>query len=474
MSHRIDVPESGSLREFEVPPAVRWIAETLEGAGFETWAVGGAVRDAILGDPSMDWDLATRATPVEMRRLFTRTVPIGLEHGTVGVLARDGTLYEVTTFRRDVETSGRHAVVEFARRVEEDLSRRDFTINAVAWHPLRKEVLDPFGGARDLADGVLRTVGNPVQRFREDYLRILRALRFAGQFRLKIEPGCWKALVGGRERLHRLSPERVREELLKVLELPDRPSTALGLYAASGVLAVLLPEVAMTMDAPHRNGEPEEDAWTHALFVVDALSARRPLLRLAALLNGLGCVPLPEAETAPRGMDEAREKGWRAVRLATPLMERLRFSNLENRSITELVRFASLVPTPEWSGQQLRAWLSEVGPDRVPDLFRLWIASNRADQIRRRADPRRLVESIRSVRREVHARPPLTLQDLAFTGHDLIGMGLAPGPAFGAILRHLLEMVLVDPSLNRPDKLRLATREYLAGSRVGGEPRTGP
>src|SRR5690606_14370270 len=151
------------------PQAVREITRRLEEAGYQTWAVGGAVRDAVLGLPAGDWDLATRARPHEVRRLFRRTVPIGIEHGTVGVLGRDGVLYEVTTFRRDVETFGRHAVVEFADTVEEDLARRDFTLNALAWHPLTAELKDPFGGLRDLEERRLRTVGRPEERFAEDY-----------------------------------------------------------------------------------------------------------------------------------------------------------------------------------------------------------------------------------------------------------------------------------------------------------------
>ncbi|MDH3421587.1 MAG: polynucleotide adenylyltransferase, partial [Gemmatimonadota bacterium] len=143
------------------PPAVGWIARTLEEGGYDTWAVGGAVRDAYMGRPSGDWDLATRATPREVQKLFRRTVPIGIDHGTVGVLARDGTMYEVTTFRKDVETDGRHAVVSFADTIEEDLARRDFTVNAVAWHPLREVLLDPFGGVGDLERRILRTVGAP-------------------------------------------------------------------------------------------------------------------------------------------------------------------------------------------------------------------------------------------------------------------------------------------------------------------------
>ena len=214
------------------PGAVREIVRRLETAGYEAWAVGGAVRDAALGLPAGDWDIATRARPRDVRRLFRRTVPIGIEHGTVGVLGRDGRLYEVTTFRRDVETFGRHAVVEFADTIEEDLARRDFTCNALAWHPLTGELRDPFGGLADLHARRLRTVGDPAQRFAEDYLRVLRALRFAGHFGLTIEPATWDALVAATPNLARLSAERVREELWKILSKTRHASAALEIGRA--------------------------------------------------------------------------------------------------------------------------------------------------------------------------------------------------------------------------------------------------
>ncbi|MBW3572347.1 MAG: CCA tRNA nucleotidyltransferase, partial [Gemmatimonadetes bacterium] len=206
------------------PPEVPSIARTLRDAGFDTWAVGGAVRDALAGGRPGDWDLTTAARPGDVRRLFRRTVPVGIAHGTVGVLGRDGHLYEVTTFRRDVETDGRHARVIFADTVDDDLQRRDFTINAVAWHPLTHELRDPHGGVPDLREGILRTVGDPAERFREDRLRVLRALRFAGRFGLRIDGATWGAAREAAPELVHLSAERVREELLKVLRQVDPPS----------------------------------------------------------------------------------------------------------------------------------------------------------------------------------------------------------------------------------------------------------
>src|SRR5688500_16676325 len=177
------------------PPAVAQIAKKLEDAGFETWCVGGAVRDALLGKQHLDWDFATAATPDQVRKIFRRTVPVGIEFGTVGVLDEHNVMHEVTTFRRDVQTDGRHAVVEFGASLDEDLARRDFTINAVAYSPTRNIVHDPFHGQKDLRAGIVRAVGNPDDRMREDRLRALRAIRFAARYGFEIESGTWAAIL---------------------------------------------------------------------------------------------------------------------------------------------------------------------------------------------------------------------------------------------------------------------------------------
>ncbi|HEX6629689.1 MAG TPA: CCA tRNA nucleotidyltransferase, partial [Gemmatimonadaceae bacterium] len=211
-----DIVPSASDRERLHPPGtVVRIARTLGDAGFETWCVGGAVRDALLGIPHLDWDLATAATPTEVRRLFRRTVPLGIEFGTVGVLDEDGRMHEVTTFRRDVRTDGRHAEVEFGATLEEDLARRDLTINAIAYHPQRRVLRDPFDGRGDLARGLVRAVGEPAERMREDRLRALRAIRFASRFGFAIEPATWRAIVDSAPHMGRLSAERVKQELDK-------------------------------------------------------------------------------------------------------------------------------------------------------------------------------------------------------------------------------------------------------------------
>jgi tRNA nucleotidyltransferase (CCA-adding enzyme) len=418
------------------PPDVGWIASTLEERGFETWAVGGAVRDVLLGKPSGDWDLATRATPQEVRRLFKRTVPIGIDHGTVGVLARDGTLYEVTTFRKDVETDGRHAVVSFADTIEEDIARRDFTINAVAWHPLREELLDPFGGGDDLERRVLRTVGTAEDRFREDFLRILRGLRFAGLFDLDIESETWDALCSSVEHLTELSAERIREELLKVLNTDLDPVRALDLYADSGALKVLYPELEALrgVDADLAG----VDRWAISVATATELPAGRPLLRLAALLR----------ELDPG--DAAR------------LLLRLRLSNAQADECALRVGVAPM-PLSDSEDQAFRRWLSETGPTRLAALARLELARARAE--RRLGGPDRTTAVVASWRRARQVRagsPPLAVGDLVLDGRGLISLGMRPGPGFGRILDELLDWVLDDPDRNRLDLLEARALE-LAG-----------
>lgn len=407
-----------------MPEAVVEIARRLEDAGFETWCVGGAVRDALLGDPRGDWDLATAARPPQVRALFRRTYPIGIEFGTVGVRGRDGTVYEVTGFRRDVSTDGRHAVIEYADTVDEDLARRDFTINAIAYHPLRRELRDPHGGVQDLEAGVLRAVGDPATRFDEDYLRILRGLRFAGRLGLEIDPVTWQAMREKAPSLARLSGERVREELLKVMA-DAKPSAALDLYRTAGVLPVLYPEM-----------RTESDAWSRRLAAVGAIARSRPFLRAVMWLTGV-----PDASDL-----EA-------------LLRRHRSSNAELDAARVLHATLGL-PLPEPDDPRgIRRWLSAVGGDFVGDTLRLHAAGARG----RGADIRALARVARAILRVWRSEPPLTVADLAIDGDDLKALGLEPGPRFARILSDCLERVLDDPASNTKETLTRYVSERWTG-----------
>lgn len=445
--------------DLNAPAAVLEIARKLRDRGFEAWAVGGAVRDRLLGIPHADWDLATNAHPAQVRQVFRRTVPVGIEHGTVGVLARDGVMYEVTTYRRDVETDGRHAVVQFADTIDEDLARRDFTINAVAWQPLTKELRDPFDGMTDLRDAVLRTVGDPAARFAEDYLRVLRALRFAGHYVLTIEPDTWTALVAAVPHLPRLSAERVREELFKVLTKTQHASAPLKLYAAAGALRDWYPELHALVGVvagPHAaDADPVEDAWARTLVALDATPRTRLQLRLAVLLHAVG---MPAARTRDlRG-------GWRytghetfGARKAEDVMRRLKASNADSERVTRLVALQNELYPPDAPDAAVRRWLARVERGYVNDLFRLRAVLARAAG----SGAGDVVERWRMARRVLSTRPPLTTGDLAIDGGDLKGLGLQPGPEFGAILRAVHERVLDDPSLNERERLLSLIREEI-------------
>lgn len=409
------------------PPAVVDVARTLQKAGHAAWCVGGGVRDALLGVANLDWDLATAAPPAEVRRLFRRTVPVGIEFGTVGVFGRDGRMHEVTTFRRDVHTDGRHAVVEFGASLEEDLARRDFTINAIAWDPIARRLADPFNGQGDLAARTLRAVGNPDARMEEDRLRALRAIRFASRFGLTIEPATWAAMCASAPHLPRLSPERVRQEIEKTMEQVRQPSTAFRLWREMGAFRSLVPALAEVPDP--------------VLAAVDRLpppgSATRPLrrtLRLAALLSGLDA---PEAERALRG---------------------LRASNQEVATVSALVagwhrhgeplRLAA--DDPSAAGEvALRMAVAAMGRLRVSGIMRLLAARWGADGGPAGAPVWRLHRRLL----RIAFRDPVDVADLAVDGDDLRALGVPAGPAMGQLLRALLGEVLEDPARNRRDWL---------------------
>src|SRR6185312_2835478 len=250
------------------PDTVVEIARVLTAAGFETWCVGGAVRDAMLGETHLDWDLATAATPAQVRRLFRRTVPVGVEFGTVGVLDAENVMHEVTTFRRDVQTDGRHAVVEFGVSLEDDLARRDFTINAMAYDPLGRELRDPFDGRGDLD-----------ARMREDRLRALRAIRFAARFEFDIDPRTWRAVAESAPYMTRLSRERVKQEIEKTMQQVRYAGRAIGLWQESGALAVLVPALANVSDVtlasldllppPRRDAKPDREMQRIVALMAD-------------------------------------------------------------------------------------------------------------------------------------------------------------------------------------------------------------
>src|SRR5437773_2454628 len=273
-----------SVAELRIPPEVLKIAKQLEDAGFETWCVGGAVRDNLLGLENRDFDLTTAAQPADVQKLFKRTIPVGIEHGTVAVLDANNQTHEVTTFRKDIQTDGRHAVVEFGVSLMDDLARRDFTINAIAYHPTRHEWRDPFQGEADLGKKLIRSVGDPNWRFQEDYLRILLALRFSARFEFRIHARTLEAAKANIQGLAQLSAERVRDEWFKGLQTAVRPSKLVALWRDVGATRIWLPEM---RDAGNgmRDGLKEVDKLPRDPVLITASLAKDP----ASLLTRLKC-----------------------------------------------------------------------------------------------------------------------------------------------------------------------------------------
>ncbi|HEY7236737.1 MAG TPA: CCA tRNA nucleotidyltransferase [Gemmatimonadaceae bacterium] len=414
------------------PEPVLAIARRLEEGGFEAWCVGGAVRDAMLGHPHLDWDFATSATPEQVREIFghRRTIPVGIQFGTVGVLDPEGTLHEVTTFRRDIKTDGRHAEVEFGATLEEDLARRDFTINAIAYSPSRDELRDPFDGREDLSRRMVRAVGDADARMREDRLRALRAIRFAARFDFTIERTTLAAIERSAPHMGRLSPERVKQELEKTMEQVKRPGRALALWKSTGVLGTVIPALSNVGD----------DTLSALDLLPPASSATKPyrvFTRVAVLFIELG------------------EPGARRALTA------LRFSRAEIRRVGDLAGTWSeigaavdeaLASPKDPSDARVRHWVAAIGRLDLPPFMRIAGALWRA----RRPSDRGLQSRLGSLYRRMllaARNDPIEIADLAIDGDDLRAAGITNGPLIGKILHALLDAVLEDPSRNTRDSL---------------------
>ncbi|MGO8692400.1 MAG: CCA tRNA nucleotidyltransferase [Rectinemataceae bacterium] len=436
------------MADISPPRGLYEIAGIVAEAGKACFLVGGAVRDYLIGREVSDFDLATDALPQEIMKLFRRVVPTGVKHGTVTVLYK-GLSVEVTTFRSESEYSdGRHPdSVAFASTIEEDLSRRDFTMNAMAYDLRGRKLLDPHGGRLDLKRRSIRAVGDPLERFREDGLRPLRAVRFAAQLDFDIEEDTLAAIPRALDRLRLVSAERVRDEFQKSL-LAGRPSRALRLMETSGLLEELFPELAACRGVEQK-GMHRFDVLDHLLESMDA-SPPELELRLAALLHDVG---KPDAKVEVPGEEPTFYRHEEiSARLAGEVLRRLRFPTALIDEVVHLVRFHMLAYDDSWSDAAVRRFLARVGTDKVDRLFALRLADG-SGMTGIPADPRSLDafrERIDRVLSEDHA---FGIGDLAIGGEELAALGVPRGPIMGMMLRELLETVLDDPEVNDIERL---------------------
>ena len=430
-----------------IPVNAEKILRVLENQGFEAFIVGGCVRDSILGRRPDDWDITTSARPEQVKALFRRTVDTGLKHGTVTVLM-DKESYEVTTYRIDGEyEDGRHPKeVAFTASLEEDLKRRDFTINAMAYHPDRG-LVDLFHGMDDIRAEIIRCVGNPLERFGEDALRILRAVRFSAQLGFSIEEETRKGIEKLAPNLKLVSAERIQTELVKLLVSPH-PDYFLTAYE-TGITRQFLPEFDACMETgqntPHH-------CLSVGLHTLQSLLNIRPdkVLRLTMLLHDIGKPAVKK--TDENGRDHFKMHGPAGEKMASAILRRLKFDNDTISKVCRLIRWHDDRPAPDMCS--VRRAVNRIGED----IFPLYLEVQRADMLAQSAYKReekaaRLEGVNECYRKILEEGQCVSLKSMAVKGRDLLAAGYAPGPELGEILDRLLEHVLEHPEDNEKDRL---------------------
>jgi tRNA nucleotidyltransferase (CCA-adding enzyme) len=413
----------------QIPREVQELCRQLADKGYRAWVVGGCLRDLLLGRTAADWDLATDALPEQVQRVFPRVLPTGIQHGTVTVRHRGGS-YEVTTLRGEgAYSDGRRPdSVSFVSDIREDLSRRDFTVNALAYDPIEQTLVDPFHGAADLERRLIRAVGRAETRFSEDGLRVLRAARFCATLEFELEPSTEAAIASTLDTLRKVSGERVRDEWLKSLKAA-RPSRAFAVMRRSGILSVSAPQLA---DLP-------EPTWQSGLSAIDVLPGD-PIVRLTALLW-------------PLRSDRAALSDW---------LTRYRFSNQERERVLRAVSYA--LPASEATSSEglVRRYARAVGRSALAELNTISSALAEAHFGAASTQASQQLELAERLRTLVTAETPLSQKELAVSGKELMqALALTPGPRVGQILDGLLEHVLDEPTDNQAPRLLELARKML-------------
>jgi tRNA nucleotidyltransferase (CCA-adding enzyme) len=445
-----------------VPADVVSVLRTLRGAGKQAWLAGGAVRDLLRGVAAQDFDVATDAVPEEVVRLFPRVIPTGMQHGTVTVLIGEHKV-EVTTFRGEgpYEDGRRPSSVTFLRDIDGDLSRRDFTVNAIAWDPIGGALRDPFHGVEDLRRCRLRAVGDALVRFREDGLRPLRAVRFASTLRLAIEPPTRRAISETLDVFSKVAMERVREELVKLLVRGAPPSRGLRLMQRTGLLGRVMPELLESVGFV-QNRYHRWDVWQHTLRTVDAAPPDL-VVRLAALLHDVAKPRSAAPKEGSPGEHTFYDHEKLGARMTEDILQRLKFPRRETERVALLVAEHNWHFQPEWNDATVRRVLARVGVENLPALWAL----RRADLTARG----RLVEEGLSnqaaaegrFQREIDRAAALRVTDLAIGGDDVMReLRIPAGRIVGQVLSRLLERVLDDPDLNTREALLRLVPEIAA------------
>ncbi len=430
-----------------LPEKVNFIIDTLQKHGFEGYAVGGCVRDAMLSRVPQDWDITTSAKPEQVKALFKHTIDTGIQHGTVTVML-DHEGFEVTTYRIDGEyEDARHPKeVQFTSNLLEDLKRRDFTINAMAYNE-KDGLVDAFDGLGDLERGIIRCVGIAEERFTEDALRMLRAVRFAAQLGFEIEEETKRAIGKLAPNLEKVSAERIQIELVKLLSSahPEEIKTAWE----TGLTKIFLPEFDKMMETEQNNPHHQYSVGEHTITALKNVAPDK-VLRLTMLLHDMA-KPICKT-TDEEGVDHFYGHEEKGTEIARGILRRLKFDNDTTARVCRLVACHDHMPA--LTEKSVRRAIFRNGTEQYPSLFSVKRADTLAQSTFRREEKMAAIDTYEKLYREImEKRQCLSIKDLAVSGSDLIALGMEPGKAIGEMLSVLLDVVLEDPSLNTKEKL---------------------
>jgi len=426
-----------TIKKEEIPYIVLDISQRLMKSGYQAFIVGGAIRDSLLGCQAKDWDVATNAKPDRIRDLFPEMTSFNLKHGTVTLVSK-GRHFEVTTFRG---TGG------FGESIEEDLAHRDFAFNAMAYNISNKRIIDPFGGKQDIEEKVVRAVLNPSERFQEDPLRMMRAIRFSLELGYSIDTETLMAIKAMAEAIGSVAKERIRDELLKIL-MVRKPSVGFNLMRKSGLLKRILPELVEGY-RKKQNNYHKYTIYRHTMEAVDSIE-KDSVLRLSGLFHDIA---KPRVRKKINGRWRFFDHATASAELTREIMMRLKFSNDRIACVTNLIANHMFDYKMELSDRAIRRFIKRIGVDNVDNLIRLRRADDLAHGWGRsfEKDIELFKERIEAVRRK---SPPINISDLAVNGNNVMNeLSLQPGPRIGQILNQLHEIVIERPEYNQKDRL---------------------
>lgn len=435
--------------KIDVPKQVKGVCKKLKNSGYIAYVVGGAVRDFYVGKTPKDWDVSTNAKPLEVMELFHKIIPTGIDYGTITVI-EDGMAIEITTFRGDgIYSDGRRPDgITFVDSIEEDLSRRDLRMNAMAFDPITGQLVDPFFGAVDISNGEINTVGDADERFNEDALRMMRAIRFSSQLDFEISRDIFRSITRNREKLLNVSMERIREEFISILKSRN-PRKGISLLCDSGLMNYIIPEFMRTKGC-EQNRWHSYDVYNHSLNVMETLPPD-PLLRLAGLIHDIG---KPDTQTPSISKGEFRFPDHARVGAiyAESIMKKLKFSNHEIKKVSHMVnnhmRIAN-IPSKDFNIKRL---IRDLKPEYVEDF----IIFHRADMVDCPYKKTLITEFDRDctrVRNMMTDNLVIDASGLAIDGNDIISLGIPAGPKVGDIIKNLVEVVIDNPELNKKECL---------------------